>query len=351
MKPQEQFIIIGENIHTTRVLLKKGKRYLIEGSEEYVLYSDSAGRDKKLALSESAKLGQDYDQGRIKHVKVALQMAMGVDETQDAGKSYLNALINHQVNAGAHYLDLNVDEISLERIEQERAMEWLAGFVSSQTELPLAIDSSAVSVIKAGIVGWEAGPGSANRPLLNSASLERLDVLDLVADHGCRVVITAAGESGMPYDSNARVANLNKMISHALERGIAKKDLFLDPLVFPIAVDGEYGQHVLDAISELRELHGPEIHITGGFSNVSFGIPERNLINAVFVQLAVDYGADSGIVDPLSLVSLQGLDEEDAQESIRLAEDVLLGRDPDCSAYIRAWREKRLRPLPRKSFS
>ena len=74
----------------------------------------------------------------------------------------------------------------------------------------------------------------------------------------------------------------------------------MDPLVFPISVDGQFGEHCLDAIRELRARYGAEIHMTGGMSNVSFGIPGRRLINDVFLVLAIEAGADSGIIDPVA---------------------------------------------------
>ena len=76
---------------------------------------------------------------------------------------------------------------------------------------------------------------------------------------------------------------------------------YVDPLVFPVSVDGAFGRHCLDAIRELRARFGPDIHITGGMSNVSFGIPGRRLINDVFLRLAVEAGADSGIIDPIAI--------------------------------------------------
>ena len=134
--------------------------------------------------------------------------------------------------------------------------------------------------------------------MLNSASLERAEALDLAAEIGGAVIVTAAGATGMPSDSEQRVANGSEMIERALARGIPMERIYVDPLVFPISVDGAFGEHCLAAIRELRGRFGPELHITGGMSNVSFGIPQRRLINDVFLVMAVEAGADSGIIDP-----------------------------------------------------
>ena len=79
---------------------------------------------------------------------------------------------------------------------------------------------------------------------------------------------------------------------YAFEKGIKISDLFVDPLVFPISVDSTYGRDSLDAIVKIREEFGEEIHITGGMSNVSFGIPMRSAINTVFLVLAIEAGAE-----------------------------------------------------------
>ena len=340
-KQPGRFVAIGENIHTTRVVLKKGPRFATEGLQESVRFVAVDGEERLLTIPDSAKVGQDYSGGRIKHVKIAIQMAMGGGRDQETGCSYLASMVRSQELAGADFLDLNVDEISLYRADQEQAMAWLVGFVQANSDLPVSVDSSAVSVIEAGLDACR--PENA-RPLLNSASLERLEALDLVPLHNARVIVTAAGDSSMPEGTEARVENASRIVGEALARGIPESDLFIDPLVFPIAVDGRFGIHVLDTIRKLRREDGSEVHITGGFSNVSFGIPNRTVINKVFLVLALEAGADSGIVDPLN-VQIEDLFEIDCSSpTYRLAEDVLMGRDSDCANYIRAWRNKELEP-------
>ena len=97
------------------------------------------------------------------------------------------------------------------------------------------------------------------------------------------------------------------------------------------AVNGEFGVHVLDAVRELRRKFGSEIHMTGGFSNVSFGLPSRAVINNVFLALALDAGADSGIIDPLTIRIEDRAEMDRSSQTYRLDEDVLLGRDVDCA--------------------
>ena len=127
----EHFIAIGENIHTTRVVSKKGPRFATEGLQESVRFVAVDGEERLLSIPDSAKVGQDYSGGWIKHVKIAIQIAMGEGRDQETGCSYLAAMARNQELAGADFLDLNVDEISLDRKDQEQAMAWLVGSTPS----------------------------------------------------------------------------------------------------------------------------------------------------------------------------------------------------------------------------
>jgi 5-methyltetrahydrofolate--homocysteine methyltransferase len=256
------------------------------------------------------------------------------------GWEYLRHLVHRQEAAGAAFLDLNVDEISLKPADQKAAMAWLVRTVQQMTRLPPAVDSSNIDVIRAGL---EACDPAAARPMLNSASLERIEALDLARQHAARVVVTAAGGKGMPANAEERVANASRMVDAALAKGLALADIYVDPLIFPISVDKDYGLHSLDAIRSLRAAYGPDIHITGGMSNVSFGIPNRKIINDVFLILAIAAGADSGIIDPVTSRPDEVLRLDRGSRAYQLAEDVLLGRDEHCRLYLRAWRKGELK--------
>ncbi|GMQ94246.1 MAG: hypothetical protein BMS9Abin12_1732 [Acidimicrobiia bacterium] len=339
---ERDFIVIGENMHASRVILKKGKRFVVDGDREAIRFATVDGAEQLFEIPNWARSGQDYDEGRIKHVRIAVQAAMSGERGADVAFSYLEQLAIRQERAGATFLDVNVDEVSPNRAQQEQTLTWLVDAVQSMSPLPISVDSSDIGLLEAGL---DVCDTQRDRPMLNSASLERPEILDIARDHHARVVLTAAGESGMPEGTDQRVENASAMLDAALSSGMPPDDLFVDPLIFPIAVDGAYGRHALDAIRLLRERYGPDIHITGGFSNVSFGIPSRRIINDVFLRLAVDAGADSGIIDPVLGRVSDVLSIDPDSPSYRLAEDVLMGRDEDCSAYIRAWRQKQLQPL------
>jgi 5-methyltetrahydrofolate--homocysteine methyltransferase len=134
------------------------------------------------------------------------------------------------------------------------------------------------------------------------------------------------------------------MVEASLAAGITLDRIFVDPLVFPIAVDSEYGRHCLDAIAELRRRFGTEIHITGGMSNVSFGLPNRRLLNDAFLLLAIEAGADSGIVDPTVVNVQRALAADRTTRPFQLALDVFTGADENCRAYMKAYRAGELTP-------
>lgn len=338
MAAPERFVVIGENIHTTRIVPVSSPRVGEDGEgRQAVVFSDAEGATRHLVIPEGEKALQGYQEGRIKHVRIAVQAAMA-GEGPEAGTAlaYLRAMVESQVAAGAHYLDLNVDEVSLVPAEQVEAMRWLVRTVKPWATVPLSIDSSNPDTLAAGME--EAAGHAAGLPMLNSASLERADAFVLAAGVGGPVIVTSAGETGIPNDADGRVANASRAVELALGQGIPLERVYVDPLVFPISVDATFGSHVLEAFRRLRERFGPEIHLTGGMSNVSFGLPNRTLINDAFLVLAVDAGADSGIIDPIQNNLERVFSIDRSSVPFQLATDVLTGVDQHCRAYIKAWR-------------
>ena len=347
MRPQgfqKDFVVIGENLHTTRVLLRPGKHVVTAPSgEEAIRYTSSAGETRYLVIPEEFKRRQDYQEGRVKHVAVAVRAAMaGVEPMAGEGMEYLRTLAERQIQTGADFLDLNVDEVSLRHAEQVSAMCWLVRFIEGLSPIPLSVDSSNSDTIRAGV---EACEGKAGPPMLNSASLERIDALDLAKERNLPVIVTAAGDSGMPQNTEERIANASRIIDAALAKTIPIESLYVDILVFPISVDGQFGNHYLEAARLLRAKYGEEIHITGGLSNVSFGIPCRRLVNEVFINLSVEAGVDSGIVDPTANDLNAIFSTDKTSTPYQLAQEMLLGRDRSCKNFLRAYRKGELEPV------
>ena len=178
--------------------------------------------------------------------------------------------------------------------------------------------------------------------MINSVALERLETLELVKSHNARVIVTASGSDSMPQDDQERVANVNAVMDAVRSYDLPLSDVTIDCLVFPISVASEYGLHYLDAVKEVRKTYGSEVHITGGLSNVSFGLPNRKLINDTFINLSIGAGIDTGIIDPVQSKIGAILDLDTDQEPVRLARAMLLGHDDFCSNYLRNWRAGQL---------
>lgn len=337
----DEFVVIGENIHTTRIRLRKGKFITLnDAGKDVITYIAEDGQTRQLPIPERFVRTQDFDEGRVKHVKIAVDLAMhGNSQESEQAHLYLRDLVEKQENNGADYLDLNVDEFSLKTAEQVAAMTWLVETIQAMSRLPMCIDSSATAVIEAGLAACRADNGA---PMLNSASLERPSALDLAVNFNAAVIVTAAGGAAMPDGSAERIDNARKIVDMALAKGIRLQQIFVDPLVFPVSVNSDFARDCLDAIREIRRIYGPDIHITGGFSNVSFGIPARKHINDTFLRAAVEAGADSGIIDPVMNNPTDIFAHQDESNAARLAADVVNGKDADCRAYIKAWRRKQL---------
>jgi cobalamin-dependent methionine synthase I len=332
----DQFIVLGENIHATRVVKRGGARgHVFDDGTEAVKYRLDEVRNY-VHVPEHFTKTQPYEQGMLKHFMIAIWKGLNGDAHESAeGKAYIQYEVNRQIKAGARYLDLNVDESSYRLNEQKESMEWLIKFVESVSTVPPSVDSSNPEIIE---VGLKAYGGTQGRPMLNSIALERPDTIDLALEHNARAVVMAASESGMPVDANDRVENIGRILEMALTRGFDKDDIFIDPLVFPIAVDSNYGNHVFEAIERIRADFGNDIHVAGGMSNVSFGIPKRSIVNDAFLHLAIEAGADAGIVDPVSTSAERAMNIDVQSRPMKLAMDLLKGNDEYAMNYIAAFR-------------
>ena len=335
--PHRPFIVIGENIHATRVVLRGGQRVVtLPDGRPALPFTDEADVERLLLVPDAALDGPEGPKQKVKHVKAAVLAGMGSDvDAAELGRGYVRAMARRQAAAGAHFLDLNVDEVTTDVEGRIDAMRWIVGAVEDATDVALALDSSSAAVLRAGLA---AASRRAGAPLLNSAALDRMDVLDLAAAEGCSVVLSATGPGSMPANADERVANGRALVDAATARGLALDALHVDALVLPVAVDPEVGGFFLDAVRTLRASFGAGIHLTGGLSNVSYGLPARRLLNDVFIDLAAAAGADSGIIDPVAngLDRIATLDRE--ARPYRLAADLLIGADPYGGAFLAAFR-------------
>ena len=225
-----------------------------------------------------------------------------------------------QVEAGAHMLDVNAGiPLSDEPAILARTIQLVQGL----TDLPLSIDSSIVEALEAGLAVYHG------KPLVNSVTgeEERLErVLPLIRKYGAAVVAISNDDSGISEDPDVRFAVAKRIVERAADHGIPSSDIIVDPLVMPIGAMSTAGRQVFSLVRRLRE----ELKVNSicGASNVSFGLPHREGINAAFLPMAIASGMTSAITNPL----MPGV-----RASV-MAADVLMGHDPDCGRWILAHR-------------
>jgi 5-methyltetrahydrofolate--homocysteine methyltransferase len=337
------FIIIGENIHCTRVVKRDGARGgVAPDGRPGVRFPDGAGGEAWLPLPESILESSEFGSaGRIKHVMAAVRQGLAGGSEAETAAAYVTWMAQRQIAGGAAYLDLNVDEIDAQVAGRVEAMTWLVRAVGPASSVPLCIDSSDVAVLEAGLDAIDASWARGAQAMVNSASVERPEVLELCARRGTPVVLSCTGSS-MPSGTQDRLERAEEIVRLALATGLPEGSLYVDALIIPIGVDPFAGSAYLDAVRGIRDRFGSGIHVTGGISNISFGLPARRLVSDVFLDLCVQAGHDSGIVDPVAADIAAALTPERDSEPYRLAAAMLAGEDAFGMAFIEAFRAGRL---------
>jgi 5-methyltetrahydrofolate--homocysteine methyltransferase len=226
-----------------------------------------------------------------------------------------------QVEAGAHMLDVNA---GIPLADEPAILARTVELVQSLVEVPLSIDSSIVAALEAGLKVYQG------KALVNSVTgeEERLEhVLPLVKKYGAAVIAISNDESGISEDPDVRFEVARKIVNRASDYGIPASDVVVDPLVMPIGAIGQAGRQVMRLVHRLRtEL---KVNTSCGASNISFGLPNREGINAAFLPMAIASGMTSAITNPL---------QEDLVKAI-MGADVLMGHDPQCARWIRRYRD------------
>lgn len=242
-------------------------------------------------------------------------------ENRDA--KFIADLAVAQVEAGATYIDVNAGVFVDNEPEH---IQWLVETVQAATDCPLAIDSPKPEAMRAGLLANQNG-----KPLLNSITDETArwnEVIPLVREFKTGVVALCMDDSGMPETAVERVRIAGNMIAKLQKEGVAIDDIHIDPLIRPIGTGSHYGHVALDTIRTIKT-EWPDVHITCGLSNISFGIPARKLMNTTFLVAAIAAGMDGAILNPLDKQLMAFL----------YAADALMGNDEYCMEYITKYRE------------
>ena len=240
--------------------------------------------------------------------------------------AYIARQVRRQEEAGATHIDVNAGHDPEREVED---MAWLTEAVAAATELPISFDSTNPDALDKGL-------SLCNRPgsVINSITgeKERLEgVLPLVKKYGTQVVALTMDDGGMPEDLDGRMAVTRKLAEAVQAEGIGLDRLHFDHLVRPASTNPGQARCILEAVRATKaEL--PDAHIALGLSNISFGIPKRNLLNRAFLAMLIAAGADGAIIDPC----------EEGMMTTLLSARAVLGLDDYCMDYIAAFRAGRL---------
>jgi 5-methyltetrahydrofolate--homocysteine methyltransferase len=226
-----------------------------------------------------------------------------------------------QVEAGAQMLDVNA---GIPLADEPKILAECIKLVQDTVPVPLSIDSSIVEALEAGLAVYKG------KPLVNSVTgeEERLErVLPLIKKYGAAVVAISNDETGISEDPDARYEVAKKIVERAADFGIPREDIIVDPLVMPVGAINDAGRKLMHLLRRLQtEL---KVNTTCGASNFSFGLPNRRGLNASFLPMMIGAGMTSAIMNPLHLEDIQAI----------LGADVVMGHDPNCTSWIRKFRE------------
>ena len=243
------------------------------------------------------------------------------EELRNGDLSTVTADARAQVDAGADMLDVNA---GIPLVDEPELLKEMLITIQEAVDAPICIDSSVVEALEAGLSVYEG------RALVNSVTAEddRLEqILPLVAKHDAAVIGLANDETGIPETPEKRLECARRIVAAANEYGIATADVIIDPLAMTVGADTEAVTTTLRTISLIRDELG--VNMCLGASNVSFGLPERHVLNAAFLPMAMAAGLTSAIMSTASVVV----------DAVR-ASDLLLGHDEWGANWIAAHRAR-----------
>ncbi|GHU38808.1 methyltetrahydrofolate--corrinoid methyltransferase [Spirochaetia bacterium] len=246
-------------------------------------------------------------------------MAKAIAEKDEA---LIKDLAKKQAGAGASFIDVCA---SVSEDQEAETLKWLIGLVESVTDIPIAIDSPSVNVIAQVI------PLCKKCGLINSVSMEgnKVDtIFPIIANTRWECICLLSDDTGIPKSAADRLRVFGNLMKKAAGYKITPARLHIDPLIEMLCTSEDGIAKVTDTMREVKRQF-PEIHITGGASNISFNLPMRKFINRAFIILAMEAGLDSAILDPLNKELL----------ALVYATEALLGKDEMCLEYIGAYRE------------
>jgi 5-methyltetrahydrofolate--homocysteine methyltransferase len=238
--------------------------------------------------------------------------------------AYIQADVKAQVEAGADIIDVNAGSRSGSELDD---LKWLINVIEEAVPARLSLDSSNPDVLAA-VVGKVR-----DLPMVNSTTAEKArfeKMAPVIRERECDVVALCIDERGIPKTADRILENAKRLVDDLEAIGVKRERIHLDPLVQAVSVDNKAALTFLEAIERInREL--PGVKTVCGLSNVSFSLPKRPLVNRTFLALAMRAGLQGALIDPL---------DKKLMATLR-ATMLLLGQDPFCRTYLKAYRAGR----------
>lgn len=244
-------------------------------------------------------------------------------EKRDA--SFIEADVQRQVQAGAHYIDVNAGSRLGSELEDLR---WLVEVIEGAVDVPLALDSPDPQVLR------EMTRKVKKKPLINSTTAEagRFEAMKgVLKERECEVVALCMDDRGIPKTIDQARQNASFLVEKLAGLGLPLRSIHLDPMIQPISVNQENGRLALETLRHLRR-DFPEVQTICGVSNISYGLPNRFLVNRLFMTLCLGAGLNGAIIDPLDQKMMTQI----------IVGEMLLGGDPFCMHFLKASRAGRL---------
>jgi len=247
------------------------------------------------------------------------------DAVRTRDTSFIARMAREQADAGAHYIDVNAGTFVDQEVD---CLCWLTETVQQEVDLPLSLDSPNPRALS------EAMKLHKGEPLINSISLEEdrfASLIPVITRQPCSVVALCMARTSMPVTTDERVEVGSELVSKLVAEGLPIEKIYVDPLIQPVSVDTNMGIAALGAIRRIMGDH-PGVNTICGLSNISFGLPERRLINRNFMALCIAHRLSAVIVDPT---------DKHLMATIYTVE-MLLGRDEYCGNFIDAYQSGRM---------
>jgi len=225
-----------------------------------------------------------------------------------------------QAEAGADILDVNVGTFGVDEVT---LLPQAVKAVMKTVDIPLCLDSAKPEALAAALKVYKG------KPLINSVTGEEhslAKVLPLVKEYGTAVIGLVQDDEGIPKNAERRIAIARKIVERAEAAGIARQDIIIDCLAFAVGADTSSGPAVIEAIRRIKQELG--VNMTLGASNISFGLPDRDLLNNAFVAMAIAAGVTCLITDVAKV------------RPAIVAADLILGRDRHARRYIQVYKQR-----------